>query len=268
MTVRREPQRLRRGWGECATTAATSSAESRSATARSERFRVDPALGDRACCSSWRARTPSGVRHFAATRRARRPRTPTRTGPAGRLITGRLPPRRARNAVRGHEVVVEMTAAGVMRVLVLGGGPAGVTAALQAAELGAEVTPRRAAAGGRHGPQQRAGAGAHAGPGRAPRAGLELVGDVRSARAEAGGGPRRDPGQRGARGPLRVRAEAHRRPHPRHGRRPRRGGRRRALPRRQHRRDGGWPDLERRPGRSSPSAGGPRGCRSRAPSWP
>ena len=125
---------------------------------------------------------------------------------------------------------------------------------------------RGAGAGGRHSPQQRSGAGAHAGASGAPRAGLELVGDVRSARATAGGGRRRDPGQRATGGRLRVRAEARRRPHPRQGGRPRRGGRQRSVPRRRTPSPSPTAGSGAPTGSSSRSAGGHRSCRSRVPS--
>ena len=89
-----------------------------------------------------------------------------------------------------------------MRVVVIGGGPAGVSAALHAAELGAEVTLiERGRVGG---------TALNSGPApvrtlaRAARlvTGLELVGDVRSARATARGRPRRYPGQRPAGGRI------------------------------------------------------------------
>ena len=89
-----------------------------------------------------------------------------------------------------------------MRVVVIGGGPAGVSAALHAAELGAEVTlVERRRVGG---------TAFNSGPApvrtlaRAARLvqGLELVGNVRSARATARGRRRRHPGQRPAGGRL------------------------------------------------------------------
>ena len=81
----------------------------------------------------------------------------------------------------------------------------------------------RAGPARRHGARQRAGARAHPGPGSAPGSRLELVGDVRAARASPRGGCGGGAGQCRARRRLRPRPPAHHRP--RHGHR-RRGGRR------------------------------------------
>ena len=74
------------------------------------------------------------------------------------------------------------------------------------------------------------------------------MGDVRSPRAEAGGGPRRDTGECRAGGSARIRAPSCSRPHQGHGGRSRRGGRRRMVPRLEHRVYGRRPGVDCRPG--------------------
>jgi hypothetical protein len=90
-----------------------------------------------------------------------------------------------------------------MHGLVIGGRPAGVTATLDAAVLGAEVTLVARGPHRRHRARRWPSAGAHAGPGGSSGSRLDLVGGVRSA---AGHDPRwmwRQPGRRRTRRRLR-----------------------------------------------------------------
>ena len=77
-------------------------------------------------------------------------------------------------------------------LLVVGGGPAGVTAALQACELGAQVTLLEAG--------QVGGTSLNRGPASAR---LVVLGHLRPGRAAAGPGPSRCSGQQRTGGPLR-----------------------------------------------------------------
>ena len=181
-----------------------------------------------------------------------------------------------------------------MRLLVIGGGPAGVSAALQGAELGASVTLVETQAGRRHQHQRGTGTDPHAGQGGPAGQGRQVLGDLRPARGGAdrrreGGGGQRDPGRgllarrqtderlhRGVRGRAgaerragAVRRRAHhrgrrrpavlRRRHRGRGRRPRRAA---ADPRRRAR-----PDLRGhpRPHRAAGVVGGDRRLGHRLP---
>ena len=115
-----------------------------------------------------------------------------------------------------------------MRVVVIGGGPAGVSAALHAAELGAEVT---LSSGGASAAPPSTAAPRRCGPWLGPRAWSGT--GVRGRRSGcAGRGPRSTsplPWPTPSGSPLPPRTEAHRRPHSLRRGRPRRRGRRRPF---------------------------------------
>ena len=152
-----------------------------------------------------------------------------------------------------------------MRVVVIGGGPAGVSAALHAAELGAEVTLiERGRVGGtalNRGPA----------PVRTLARAARLVRDWSSWETFGLRGPRPEVdvaatlanAQRVA--ALSLRTQAHRRPHPLRRCRPRRRGGRRTV--RGRRNTSPRPTAARglRIGSSSPSAVSPVDCRSPGP---
>ena len=152
-------------------------------------------------------------------------------------------------------------------VLVVGGGPAGFTAALQACELGARVTLLEEGPGRRDQPEFRAGAGADAGAGGPAGAGLVVLGPVRPDRRGARPRPTRRARQQRAGGPLRPREEGRGGPHPPARHRPGRASRSRRIHRAAHDGRRRRTDLDARTGSSSPSAGMRPGCRSPAPTW-
>ena len=67
-----------------------------------------------------------------------------------------------------------------MRLLVVGGGPAGVSAALQARELGEDVTLLEAEQVGGTQLEPRAGAGPYPGPRRSPGERILFLGRIRA----------------------------------------------------------------------------------------
>ena len=157
---------------------------------------------------------------------------------------------------------------GAMRVLVVGGGPAGVAAALQARGAGRRRHAAGSRAGRRDQPEPRAGAGPHPGPGRPAGPGLVLMGALRPGRPPAGPQPRSGPGQHRPGRPLRPRQERHRRPPAPQRDRPGRAPRPRPVHRPAHRARRRRPQLARRPHRHRGrlprgSAAGP-GRRARA----